>query len=273
MFRRLAFLAVALVVLPASLFGGWSSSAPDAWEYWEYNNPENTQPIDHSVWDAFLGKYVRPDGAGYNRFAYADVTAADKAALEGYIASLSQIEITERARPVQLAYWLNLYNALTINVVLDHYPVSSIRKIKLGGVLSSGPWDGDLIEIEEEPISLNAIEHEILRPIWKDPRLHYAINCASVGCPNLHHRAFTAANIDGLLDQLATEFLNHPRGLNIEGNTVTVSSIYDWFAYDFGNSESGIIEHMAKHAPEQKAKLLLQIGTLSDAEYDWSLNE
>ncbi len=273
MFRRLVFLAMALLALPASLFAGWSSSAPEAWEYWEYNNPENTQPIDHSLWDGFLQKYVRPDGAGYNKFAYSSVTTADKGVLEDYIASLAQIEITEHARPVQLAYWLNLYNALTVNVVLDHYPVSSIRKIRLGGVLSTGPWDGELIEIEEEPITLNAIEHEILRPIWKDPRLHYAINCASVGCPNLHDRAFTAANIEELLDRLATDFLSHPRGLNIDGDTITVSSIYQWFAYDFGNSESGIIDHIAKYAPEQKAERLLQIGALDGSDYDWSLNE
>lgn len=273
MLRRSAFLAATLFFLPAGVFGGWSSDAPEAWEYWEYNNPENTQPIDHTAWDTFLQKYIRPDGAGYNRFAYSSVTDEDKQALENYIDSLAQIEITERARPVQLAYWLNLYNALTINVVLDHYPVSSIRKIRLGGVLSRGPWDGELIEIEEEPMSLNAIEHEILRPIWNDPRLHYGINCASVGCPNLHDRAFTAANVDALLDQLATEFLSHPRGLHIDGDSVTVSSIFQWFAYDFGNSETGIIEHIAKYAPEEKADLLLKIGELSDAEYDWALNQ
>ncbi len=273
MLRRFAFLAITLLTLPAGLFDNWSSNAPEAWEYWEYNNPQNEQRIDHSLWDGFLQKYVRPDGNGYNAFAYSSVTETDKTVLESYIAALSKIEITERSKPVQLAYWINLYNALTINVVLDHYPVSSIRKIRLGGVLSSGPWDEDLIEVEQEPMSLNAIEHEILRPIWQDPRLHYAINCASVGCPNLHIRAFTADNADQLLDQLASDYLSHPRGLKIEGDVVTVSSIYEWFAYDFGNSEQAIIEHIAKHAPAEKSERLLQIGELSGSEYDWTLNQ
>ena len=273
MLSRFGFLALALLLLPAGLLGGWSSSAPEAWEYWEYNNPDNAQPIDHSTWDMFLRKYVRPDGNGYNKFAYGEVSSADKAMLENYIQKLSQVEITERARPVQLAYWINLYNALTIKVVLDHYPVASIRDIRLGGLLSRGPWDGELVEIEEEQITLNAIEHEILRPIWRDPRLHYAINCASVGCPNLHNRAFTAANTPQLLDQLATAYLAHPRGLSIENNEATVSSIFQWFAYDFGNSEQKIIKHIAKYAPAQKAQALIKIGDLADADYDWALNE
>lgn len=270
---RFAALAASLLFLPAGLLGGWSSSAPEAWEYWAYNNPENTQPLDHAAWDAFLQKYVRPDGQGYNRFAYGEVSAADKAALEGYISYLTGLEITEHAQPVQLAYWLNLYNALTVKVVLDHYPVKSIRDIRLGGLLSRGPWDGELIEIEEEPITLNAIEHEILRPIWKDPRLHYAINCASVGCPNLHDRAFTATNTPGLLDQLARDYLSHPRGLKIDGDSVTVSSIFQWFAYDFGNAEPQIIEHIVTYAPPEKGEALQRIGEIAHTEYDWSLNE
>lgn len=273
MLRRVFFACVAVTFLPAGLLGGWSSSAPEAWEYWEFNNPDNSQPIDHSAWDGFLQKYVRKASDGYATFAYDQVTAGDKAALDGYIDALAQIEITERARPVQLAYWLNLYNALTVQVVLDRYPVDSIRDIRLGGLLSRGPWDGELVDIEDEPMSLNAIEHEILRPIWKDPRIHYGINCASVGCPNLHDRAFTAANVDTVLDQLARDYLAHPRGLRIENGAATVSSIFRWFAYDFGNSEQGVIRHIATYAPQDKAQALLAIGEIADTEYDWNLNQ
>lgn len=152
-------------------------------------------------------------------------------------------------------------------------PVSSIRDIRLGGLLSRGPWDGELIDIEGAPMTLNAIEHEILRPIWQDPRLHYGINCASVGCPNLHDKAFTADNVDGLLDQLAREYLAHPRGLKIEGDKATVSSIFQWFAYDFGNSEDAVIDHIAQYAPAEKAAKLQEIGEIDDTDYDWNLNE
>ncbi|MGB5863329.1 MAG: DUF547 domain-containing protein [Sulfitobacter sp.] len=273
MLTRPIALVVALTVLPAGLFTNFSSSEPEAWEYWEYNNAENTQAIDHSAWDSILQEYIKPDGNGLNLFAYGSVTDADKAALKAYIASLTEIEITERAKPVQLAYWLNLYNALTIDVVLDHYPVASIRDIRLGGLLSRGPWDGDLVEVEEEPMSLNAIEHEILRPIWKDPRLHYGINCASIGCPNLHDEAFTGENVDALLDVLAKEYLSHPRGLTIEDDSVVVSSIFEWFAYDFGNSEEGVITHISQYITPERQSELAAIGEIAKTEYDWALNE
>ena len=273
MLQRIGFAIVAMAFLPAGILGGWSSSAPLSWEYWELSNPNNTQPIDHSAWDGFLQKYIRDDGTKYSTFAYDAVTAADKAALDSYIAAMSQVQITDRARPVQFAYWLNLYNALTIQVVLDHYPVDSIRDIRLGGLLSRGPWDGELLDIEGLPMTLNAIEHEILRPIWADPRIHYGVNCASVGCPNLHNKAFTAANVDGLLTKLAHDYLAHPRGLQIVGNEVTVSKIFSWFAYDFGNSEQSVIDHIATYAPTDKAQALREIGEISDTQYDWSLNQ
>ncbi len=263
----------AALFFATGFLGGWSSSAPELWEGWEANNPKNTKPIDHSAWDKILKKYVKTDKTGLNRFAYAKVSKADKKVLKAYIGHLTKIEITGRARNVQFAYWINLYNALTIDVVLDHYPVKTIRDIDISGLLANGPWGKALVKIEDSDISLDDIEHGILRPIWKDPRIHYGVNCASIGCPNLLNQAFTAKNVNKLLDKAARDYINHPRGLSIKNGRVTVSKIYKWFAYDFGNSEKGVIKHLTKYASPERASALKKAGGISDTTYDWSINE
>lgn len=264
---------VAVLFATSGFLNNWSSSQPELWEGWDSHNPKNTKPIDHSAWGALLKKYVKTDKTGMNLFAYGKMTAADKKALKAYIAELSKIEITDRARNVQLAYWLNLYNALTIDVIAEHYPVKSIRDIDISGLFADGPWGKALVKVEGEELTLDDIEHQILRPIWKDPRIHYGVNCASIGCPNLLKTPFTGKTAEAQLDKAAYEFVNHPRGLKIKGGKVTVSKIYEWFAYDFGNSEKGVMQHLLKYAYPERAALLKKAGRISDTAYDWSLNE
>lgn len=272
MIKRIMMIA-GIVMMTSGFIGGSSSSEPEVWDIWEDNNPDNTQPIDHSAWDSLLKKYIKQDEQGLNLFAYGKVTAADNKALNAYIQTMSEIEISDRARPVQFAYWVNMYNALTIKVILDNYPVKSIRDIDTSGIFSNGPWGSELVTIEEETLTLDDIEHAILRPIWKDPRIHYAVNCASIGCPNLSKDAFTSTNTETLLEQGAKAYINSPRGMQIEKGKLTVSSIYKWFAYDFGNSEKGIIKHLSNYASPQNLEKLKTIQKISDTEYDWSLNE
>src|SRR5262249_41077384 len=148
------------------------------------NDPASTAHIDHCAWSAFLQKYLVV--GEINRLRYASVTAEDRQHLGSYVDGLGSLPISRYDRREQLAYWINLYNALTVRLVLDHYPVHSIRDIDISpGFLASGPWDKDLIAVEGERLSLNDIEHRILRPIWNDARLHYVLNCAALGCPNL----------------------------------------------------------------------------------------
>jgi len=269
--KQTAVLA-AVVVMTSGFLGGWTSKQPKVWDVWELDNPDNPMPVDHSKWTALLQKYIKTDADGLNRFGYSQVSDSDRQVLKSYIAALGAIDITDRSREVQLAYWLNLYNAVTIEVVLDNYPVKTIRDIDISGVLSNGPWDAEVVTVDGFEMTLNNVEHEILRPIWKDPRIHYGVNCASIGCPNLQNIAFTAANVDQLLDKGAREYINSNRGLVIIDGEVTVSKIYKWFAYDFGNSEKGIINHLAKFAEPEMAKKLKAIGEISDTVYDWSLN-
>lgn len=258
------------------LSGSFLRAAPEAdlWSYWKQHNPDSEQQIDHSPWDHFLKRYVVEGKDGINRVQYDSVTDQYRQKLEKYVERLETITITNRSRPVQKAYWINLYNALTILVVLEHYPVESIRDIDISpGWFSSGPWGKKLLTIEGKDVSLNDIEHRILRPIWADPRIHYAVNCASMGCPNLQREAFTAENLNQLLEKGAREYTNHPRGVEIRDNEVYASSIYGWFQEDFGGSERNVLNHLKKYADKSLRRKLDQFQEIYDYRYDWTLND
>ncbi len=240
-------------------------------EYWSHSNADSEITIDHSSWDRLLAAYIE-EKQGLNYFHYSVVTPADREALESYIDRLQSVIVTETGRRQQYAYWINLYNAVTIKVILDHYPVKSIRKISYS-LLSRGPWKEKLVTVEGMKLSLDDIEHEILRPVFQDNRIHYAVNCASIGCPNLQATAFTADNIEDLLDDAARQYINHPRGVTIHGDQLIVSSIFDWYVEDFGGSDREIIKHFIQYAQPDLARELENFRKISDYEYDWKLNE
>jgi hypothetical protein len=248
-------------------------AAPSArlWEYWSAFDPESKATIDHAGWSDWLERFVIVNPDGVNRVAYADVTREDRAQLRHYIDRLAALRIGDYNRAQQLAYWINLYNALTVDIVLEHYPLDSIRDIS-SGLFSSGPWGLKLVTIEGKKLSLDDIEHRILRPIWQDPRIHYAVNCASLGCPNLQPLAFTAANSENLLQAAAREFINHPRGASVSNNRLRVSSIYHWFEADFGSNDAGVIAHLKQYATPDLSTALDAIDKISGHDYDWRIN-
>lgn len=275
--KRLA-LCVACLAATLSL-NSYAAPKSELWEHWQQQNPQSKAIITHNEWDHFLSTYIvtnndnNPLTQGINTFNYAKVTPSDKQILKTYIAKLTALPISEYNRNQQRAYWINLYNALTIDVVLDHYPVESIMDVKLSGFFTRGPWEEKLITVEQQSVSLNDIEHRILRPIWNDPRTHYAVNCASLGCPNLSIKAYTAENMEQQLEQAASAFINHPRGANVSNGKLIVSSIYNWFKEDFGDSDIQIIEHLKQHAKAPLKQQLTTIQQISDDQYDWQLNE
>jgi hypothetical protein len=251
-----------------------SFAAPEAelWPRWQANDPQSTLRVDHSAWDRFLNQYLVSGKSGRaNRVRYAAVDSRDKVALSRYIAKLVAVPMTTLNRAEQKAAWINLYNALTVQTILDHYPVQSIRDIS-SGWFSSGPWDLKQVQVEGVELSLNDIEHRILRPIWQDNRVHYAVNCASLGCPNLQPEPFTAENSERLFARASEEFINSPRGVDIVKGRLIVSSIYDWFQSDFGGSEEDLLTDLEKFAaPALAAKLRRYRGSIS-YRYNWGLN-
>jgi hypothetical protein len=251
--------------------------APTAklWTYWQAHDPESVDVVDHKDWDVILNRYVDArHPSGINRFHYGNVMEKNKFDLKNYLKKMAEIQVTRLNRTEQKAYWINLYNALTVHIILQYYPVKSIKDIDISpGIFNDGPWDAKLLNIEGQDISLNDIEHRILRPIWHDNRVHYAVNCASLGCPNLQPQAYTADNLEEFLEKGARQFINHPRGVKFVRDKLQVSSIYFWFQEDFGDSKEGVIKHLEKYLSDSKIQKLKTLQKGMKHQYDWSLNK
>lgn len=242
-----------------------------------FNQRDNASAmtIDHGLWAGLLTAYLKPSPDGINRFAYGKVSKSARKDLKTYLDALSKAQVSKLAEREQRAFWANLYNALTIEVILDHYPVKSIRDISISpGLFAIGPWGKKLIEVEGRSLSLDDIEHKILRKVWKDPRVHYSVNCASIGCPNLPAEPFTGAKLEKMLDDGARAYVNHPRGVSVDDRgRVKASRIYDWFSEDFGASDANVLAHLRQYAAAPLRAKLEQAKSIASYDYDWSLND
>ncbi|MCG8441626.1 MAG: DUF547 domain-containing protein [Caulobacterales bacterium] len=235
----------------------------------------------HAAWDELLARYVTvATEGGPNRFDYGGLAGApeDRAALDGYIAGLEAVAVSQLGRDAQFAFWANLYNAATVRVVVEAYPVRSIRAIRSRGAGLSpagfiGPWKTKVAVVEGRALSLDDIEHGILRPDFQDPRVHYAVNCASVGCPNLKATAWRGETLNAALDAAARDYVNDPRGVSVEDRGVRVSRIYKWFREDFGDSREGVIDHLLSYAEPDLAARIRARPTIVGHAYDWALND
>lgn len=268
---QLLYLALMLPLI----LGTPAAAAPPAleWAFWDQANPASTARVEHAVWDGLLARYVVPGSDGINRFRYAAVTGEDRQTLTADLDRLAGVLVRALNRAEQMAYWINLYNELTVKIVLDHYPVKSIHDIAISpGLFAAGPWGRKLITIEGQAVSLDDIEHRILRPIWRDPRVHYAVNCAALGCPNLARRAYDAQGLETMLEVAARAYVNHPRGSNVVDGKLVVSSIYIWFKDDFGGDDAGVIRHLERYAEPALARRLSLITQIDADHYDWRLN-
>ena len=247
--------------------------------FWDASDESNTSTIDHSAWQEILDAYLRSHSSGINRFDYAGLKGnmEDRTRLDGYLSDLQELDPRKYSRREQKAYWFNFYNALTVQVVVEAYPVDSIKKISkspLGRLISVGPWGDVRAKVHGQDLTLDNIEHGVLRPIYRDARIHYGVNCASLGCPNLLETAFTAANTEALLDAAARAYVNHPRGVDfVDDDFIVISSIYTWFSEDFGDTEENVLKHLARYADEELAERLKNFEGAIDYEYDWDLNQ
>ncbi len=243
--------------------------------FWNKSNESNKVIINHHTWQIILDSYLDArHQSGISRFNYAKLAknSPDKQQLNDYLSYLQQLKPRTYSKGEQKAYWINLYNSLTVKIVLDAYPVKSISKIHEGW-LAFGPWDDVHANVAGKELTLNNIEHGILRPIWQDNRVHYALNCASLGCPNLASQVYTATNMEILLKQAAKAYVNHSRGVQFKNNKLLLSNIYDWYQVDFGGTNISLIKHLQKYANTDLAKLLLEYKNSIDYAYDWNLNQ
>ena len=232
-----------------------------------YDVASNSKPVTHETWDALLKKHVSAKGGvDYQGFIL------DSVKLNSYLKLLSDNHPNAKnwSRNEQLAYWINAYNAFTVKLVIKHYPVKSIKDIKKGVPFVNTVWDIKFIKIEGATYDLNNIEHSIIRPKFKDPRIHFAVNCASGSCPNLLNEAFTAKRLDEQLDKVARSFLaDKSKNKIASASKAELSKIFSWYKGDFTEKGQTLVGFINKYAPlklDDKAEL-------SYLDYDWSLNE
>lgn len=237
----------------------------------------STVTVDHAIWDRQAKAYIKPDATGFNRVDYKRWKADGHADLKKYVAMLQATDPAKLDRPEAFAFWANLYNARTVDIVLDKYPIKSIKDISLGGGLKAlvggGPWQAVTMKVSGVDLTLDELEHKILRAYFKDPRVHYALNCASYGCPNLPTEALTGAKLEAQLEAGAKAFINHPRGITVNGGKVKASTIFSWFQEDFGGSAEAVLMHIRKYAGPDLAKQLDGIKTIATFDYIWTLND
>ena len=269
--RRWVALLVGVLAMPLTTVTSWAAPAPEAWALWDDHAPDDSAHIDHRAWQEFLDGYLLAGPDGVNRVAYGAVTPEDRQRLQSYLQALADMDPRHYAKAEQMAYWINLYNALTVEVVLSYPGKGSI--LRMGKKrLAIGPWDDKLVEIAGEAVSLNDIEHRILRPIFRDHRIHYAVNCASISCPNLVPEAYTRDNIERLLAANEVSYINHQRGVRFAADgRLVLSQIFQWYRDDFAADREALLAYLSRHHGALAQALVSYDGRIKYA-YDWTLN-
>jgi hypothetical protein len=227
--------------------------------------PNNSKPITHELWDALLKKHVTLDGrVNYEGFK------KDQSQLNAYLDLLRKGHPNKEnwSREERLAYWINAYNAFTVDLIVRNYPCKTIKD--LGGAIYkvNTPWDIRFITIQGITYDLNNIEHDILRKEFDEPRIHFAINCASVSCPVLRNEAYSAEKINSQLDSAAKTFINDPSRNKISTDSAELSKIFTWFKGDFTKKET--LASFINRYSNTKISEKTQINYL---DYNWLLNE
>ncbi|MGD2272181.1 MAG: DUF547 domain-containing protein [Desulfobacterales bacterium] len=244
-----------ILVLSLTAFVAGGLSANDGWA---------AATVDNSIYAELLTKYVNNGQVDYEGFK------REEQRLDQYLHVLKNVDPKQLSRNEQFAFYTNAYNAWTIKLILSKYPdIDSIREL---GIFNTGPWKKNVVSLKGEKVSLDDIEHDILRPGFKDPRVHFAINCAAHSCPPLRSEPYYGARLDQQLDGATIAFINNPKRNYLDGNRLYVSKIFDWFAEDFNHDPYSFVLKFAeddfKEALEKKKGNI----KLKYLPYDWSLN-
>lgn len=266
---RTVLLACLLLISNTAL----ASFHKNIWPKWQAHNPLSQAVISHQEWQNFLTKCVYTNDEGINLVDYPHLTKADLAVLKQYINHMSKINISNYNRNEQLAFWLNLYNALIVQIVADYYPVDTVQEVNISpGLFSVGPWGANLVTIGNTQLTLDDIQNRIIRAIWNDPRTLYAINDGCIGAPNLSKQAYQGTTINAQLNQAAREYINSMRGLQIIEGKLILSKMYEWYLDDFGGNESDLVHHLTHFANKPLHQDLKQIASIHSYTYNWHLN-
>lgn len=272
----LKIFVVVIVALSAVTFGYYHhlSKANNAVldQRWSAYDDASELTIDNSLWQETLDNYLVADTqSGVHLFDYEGLIDDGREPLDNYVALLESNDPLTLNRQEQKSYWINLYNAATVQLIIDNYPLASITTLGSNPV-DFGPWNDEVVTINNIPLSLNDVEHRIIRPLYNDYRIHFGVNCASIGCPDLATEAYTAETIDQQLDEASERYLAHPRGLRFENGKLLLSSLFEWYASDFGKTLPEILTTLGKHTSDEVRTQLAGYEGDPEFAYDWALN-
>jgi len=262
MLRTLLMSAVFAATMPA--FTAFASETETA--------AMSEQDSPSAAYSGVLARNLTAGADGVMLFDYAAAKASgDHDVIKAFIAEQTALTPSTMNAAEATAYWANLYNAVTLDVVLDDYPIKSIRSL---GSFSTGPWKRDVVTVEGDVLSLDNIEHDILRVDFATPYIHYMVNCASFGCPNLRNELWTAEGLDADQRDAASAFINSDRGVMIRRDgRIAVSKIYNWFSEDFGDTQDDLRAHLAEHATGARLEALNGGAKFKGSHYNWDLNQ
>lgn len=271
--RKLPFYAVLSMVSVALPLRVWAGPKVTVGAQVPTNLQVSIDSIEHAAWDGLLRKYV--DQQGYVNYQAWQNSRSDVDLLDRYLLHLSQANPSLNASTAaKFAYWINAYNAVTVRGILREYPTTSIRN-HTAKVVGYNIWHDLLLPVGGQNYSLDEIEHKVLRPMG-DPRIHFAIVCASIGCPPLLNRAYTAAQLDAQLDDNAKKFFADPEKFAVTPRgELKLSQIIQWFPNDFGADQAARLRTIAPFLPTPAARSLASGGRakVSYLGYDWDLND
>ncbi len=267
-------LLVAILIFSIHASSAWAGGAATLGRAAPANQRISFEQIDHSSWDALLQKYC--DSVGFVNYQAWQKSRQDQAALDQYLSHLSQADPGKSSsRESQFAFWINAYNAVTVKGILREYPTTSIRN-HTAKFFGYNIWDDLLLPVGGRTYSLNQMEHEVLRKMG-DPRVHFAIVCASIGCPPLLNNAYVTDKMDAQLTFNSKRFFADRSKFSYDAarRRIAVSPILQWFAEDFGADQAAQMRRIAPFLPDEGAQALAADGqaSVSYQDYDWGLND
>jgi len=223
----------------------------------------------HAPFDNVLKSYVKDGRVNYTALK------AHRQELDRFldqVAAVSETGFKGWSEKQQIAFLVNAYNAYTLRLILDHYPVKSIKDI---GTLFKGPWDQPVVHLFGRTLTLNTVEHKMLGKDYSEPRIHFALVCAAKGCPPLRGQAYVADRLDEQLDDQARQFLadSHENRVDASRRTVYLSPIFKWYGEDFEKKSGGVLRFLKPYWPEKERAISTDRFKIRYTDYDWSLNE
>lgn len=224
----------------------------------------SSETVDNSLYEELLKRYVKNGVVNYQGFK------SEEPNLDEYLKVLEHTNIKNLSRDEQFAFYVNAYNAWTIKLVLSAYP--GLKSIKDLGNIFKSPWEKKIVRVNGDVITLDDVEHKILRAEFKDPRVHFAVNCASKSCPPLISAPYRGSTLSQQLDESTRAFVNDPKSNYLKGNKLYVSKIFKWFPEDFNDDIIGFVVHYAEGDFKRELEAKKDSIKITYLYYDWSLN-